>query len=146
MKKQNIELGAGIFVILGMLSLAYLSIRLARMDLFANDGYEVRAVFSNCGALQVGATVSIAGVSIGRVEKISLDDYEALVVMQIEPQIQLQEDSIASIRTKGLIGEKFVEISPGGADELIAAGGKIRDTEPAMDLEGLISKFVQGKL
>ena len=89
----------------------------------------------------------IAGVEIGRVEKVELDShYEAQVVLMIKKEIVLQKDVIASIKTKGLIGEKYIEISPGASEETISQGGNIRDTEPALDIEGLIAKFVQGNL
>ena len=88
----------------------------------------------------------IAGVEIGRVEKVDLDDYEARVSLIIQRGIVLQKDVIASIKTKGLIGEKYIEITPGASDSSISQGGSIRDTEPALDIEGLIAKFVQGNL
>jgi phospholipid/cholesterol/gamma-HCH transport system substrate-binding protein len=88
----------------------------------------------------------IAGVEIGRVQSIALQDYAANVKMIISPGITLQKDAIASIKTKGLIGEKYIDITPGGDPELIKPGGVIRDTEPAMDMEGLISKYVHGTL
>ena len=88
----------------------------------------------------------IAGVEVGHVKEISLEDYEARVVLTISKGIDLQEDAIASIKTKGLIGEKFIEISPGGSDKKIPPGGRIRETLPAVDIEELISKFAFGKV
>jgi phospholipid/cholesterol/gamma-HCH transport system substrate-binding protein len=145
-KKLKLEFVVGVFLVLGILCLGLLSIKIARKEFFATGGYEVNAVFSNCGGLRAGSQVMIAGVEIGRVKKIGLQDYEARIAMVINPAVSLQRDAIASIKTKGLIGEKFIDITPGGADEKIAAGGSIRDTEPAMDFEGLISKFVHGNL
>ena len=146
MKKSYVEFVVGLFLALGVLSLAYLSVKIARKDFFNVGGYEVQARFSNGSGLRKGSSILIAGVEVGRVKKITLQDYEAKVVMMLEPGIVLQSDSIASIKTKGLIGEKYIEITPGGADDRIKAGGTIRDTEPAMDLEGLISRYVQGTL
>lgn len=146
MKKLQIEFFVGLFLLIGLACLAYLSIKLARKEFFGSEGCEIRAVFSNCGSLKAGATVSIAGVEVGRVKSISLDDYEAKVIMLLSPDIKIPEDSVASIKTKGLIGEKFVEISPGTPEEFIEDGGTLFSTEPAMDLEGLVSKFVHGKL
>jgi len=146
MKKTNLEFIVGLFLATGILCLAYLSIKIARKEFFNAGGYQVQAVFTNCSGLNRGASIMIAGVEIGRVEKVDLEDYEARVAMVIHRGIVLQKDAIASIKTKGLIGEKYVEITPGASDEHIAPGGSIRDTEPALDIEGLISKFVQGNL
>jgi len=146
MKKTYLEFFVGLFLLAGVLSLAYLSIKIARKEFFAPGGYEVQAVFSNCNGMKSGAPVTIAGVEIGRVKKIVLKDYEARLSLQIEPGVVLQKDVIASIKTKGLIGEKYIEITPGAADQMIPAGGTIRETQPALDIEGLISKFVQGSV
>jgi phospholipid/cholesterol/gamma-HCH transport system substrate-binding protein len=146
MKKTRLEFFVGLFFAIGALSLVFLSIKVARKELFGGAGYQVGATFSNCNGLRTGSAVMIAGVEVGRVKHITLQDYEARVVMLISPGVALQKDAIASIKTKGLIGEKYIDITPGGADEKIPAGGNIRDTEPAMDFEGLISKFVHGNL
>ena len=146
MKPRYLELCAGLFFLLGIDSLVWISMNLARQQFFGSNGYQVNAIFSNCSGLTSGAAVAIAGVEVGRVKSISLDEYEANVTMIIDEGVELQEDVIASIKTKGLIGEKFIEISPGGAEEIISDGGIIRDTEPSMDIEGLISKFVHGSL
>jgi len=106
----------------------------------------VEAVFSNGGGIKSGSSVVIAGVEIGRVKQVSLYDYQARVLMDLPPHVKIQEDAIASIKTRGLIGDKYIEITPGGSEELIGPGGKIRDTQSAIDLEGLISKYVFGKL
>jgi phospholipid/cholesterol/gamma-HCH transport system substrate-binding protein len=90
--------------------------------------------------------VEIAGVEVGRVKKIILDEYQAKVQLQIERKVEIPEDAIASIKTKGLIGEKYVEITPGGSDKIIKAGGKIRDTQPPFDIEKAISKVIFGKV
>ncbi|MEA2039249.1 MAG: outer membrane lipid asymmetry maintenance protein MlaD [Thermodesulfobacteriota bacterium] len=146
MKRFDLELAVGLFMIAGIICLGYLSIKLGRMELFGGKGYEVHAVFSNSGGLKTGSTVVIAGVEVGRVKQVVLDDYEARVVITLPLDVKLQDDAIASIKTKGLIGEKYIEITPGGSEELIKPGGLIRETEPAVDLEKLISNFVFGKL
>ncbi|MDZ7695980.1 MAG: outer membrane lipid asymmetry maintenance protein MlaD [Deltaproteobacteria bacterium] len=146
MKKFDLELTVGIFMILGIVCLGYLSIKLGRMEIFTPEGYEVQAVFSNGGGIKSGSSVVIAGVQVGRVKAVTLDDYQARVIMQLPSNLKIQEDAIASIKTKGLIGEKYVEITPGGTEEVISPGGKIRDTQPAVDLEGLMSSYVFGKL
>jgi phospholipid/cholesterol/gamma-HCH transport system substrate-binding protein len=106
----------------------------------------VSADFPTVGGLKSGATVEIAGVEIGRVESIGLADYQARVVLRLNGNVQLQEDSIASIKTKGLIGEKFIRISPGASDRIIKPGGRIREVEAPVDIEELISKYVFGKV
>jgi phospholipid/cholesterol/gamma-HCH transport system substrate-binding protein len=130
----------------GILCLGYLSIRLGKMEVWGRPGYPVYAVFSDIGGLRVGAPVVIAGVEVGRVDSIRLEDYEARVVLRIEPGLPLHVDAIASVKTRGLIGEKYVQISAGGAEEILRPGDPIRQTEPAVDIESLIGKYVFGKL
>ncbi|MFZ0451908.1 MAG: outer membrane lipid asymmetry maintenance protein MlaD [Desulfatiglandaceae bacterium] len=146
MKKFDLELSVGLFMIAGILCLGYLSVRLAKMEVFGSQGYDIQAEFSNSGGLKNGASVVIAGVQIGRVKDIKLKDYQAVVSLHIPDEIKIQEDSIATIKTKGLIGEKYVEITPGGSEKILKSGGKIRDTQPPIDLEQLISSYVFGKL
>ena len=146
MKNQKFEFFVGLFMGIGILCLAILSIRVARNDYLGEGGYDVQAVFTNCNGLRGGSTIRIAGVEVGRVKKITLQDYEAKVTMALQAGVILQKDAIASIRTKGLIGEKYIEITPGAADTTVPPGGTLHDTEPAMDIESLISKFVQGNL
>lgn len=146
MKNSSIEMIVGLFLAIGITCLAYLSVKIARRDFVASGGYRIQAVFTDCTGLRPGSPVMIAGVEIGRVKQIALQDYEANVQLMINPNVLLQKDTIASIKTKGLIGEKYVELTPGGASEKIPPGGAIHDTEPAMDIEGLISKFVHGNI
>lgn len=143
-ESSRFELAVGLFMLFGFLCLAWVSLKVARNEFFASDGYQVQAFFSNCSGLRRGASIMIAGVEIGRVKSITLEDYEAKVMMLLQAHVELQEDSIASIKTKGLIGEKFVEITPGGAEEIIGPWGMIVDTEPSLDIESLISKLVHG--
>jgi len=146
MKKFDLELSVGIFLLIGILCLGYLSIKLARMEVLGEGGYDIYATFTNAGGLKKGASVVIAGVEVGRVKSIAMVDYEARVVLTLPKALEIQEDAIASIKTKGLIGEKFIQITPGGADEILKSGDRIRDTLPALDVEELISKFVFGKI
>lgn len=147
MRKIDLELVVGLFVLIGIIALCYISVKLGKMEWLGGGDYQVTAVFPSIAGLKVGAQVEIAGVEVGRVKSLALDkDYQARVVLGIDRGVKLQEDSIAAIKTKGLLGEKYVEIVPGGADEIIENGGKIHDTEPPIDLEELISKFVFGKV
>lgn len=147
MKKYNIELAVGFFLLLGILSLAYISINLGKLEIVGRDGYTVYAEFEKAGGIKPKAIVEMAGVEVGTVKSIGItSDYRARVELTIDKDIKLQEDVIASIKTKGLIGEQFLQISPGGSDKIIPNGGKIRETESAIDIEELISKYVFGKV
>ncbi len=146
-KKFNIEVMVGFFVLIGILSLAYLSIKLGRLEVIGGKGYVVYASFDRAGGIKQGSVVEIAGVEVGKVKSVVLDkDYQALVGIVLHSDVKIQEDAIASIKTKGLIGEKYIQITPGGSEKLIAKGGKIRDTESAIDIEDLISSYVFGKV
>jgi phospholipid/cholesterol/gamma-HCH transport system substrate-binding protein len=146
MKRFDLELGVGLFVLAGILSLAYLSFRLGDLELFGEKGYEVSAIFADSGGIRSGAGVAIAGVQVGKVQQVVLDDYQARIVMTFPIDVKLPKDSIAAIKTRGVIGEKFIEIMPGGDEEMIGEGGKIAETQPAIDVEELISSYVFGKL
>lgn len=146
MERKGLELGVGVFMLLGIASLAYLCIQLGNVHLWDSSNYKVSASFSNIGGLKVNADVTMAGVRIGQVESIQLKDGRALLIFLIEKDVKLEEDVIASIQTKGLIGDKYVAITPGGADVYIAPGGSIRDTQPPLDVEKLLGKFVFGNL
>ena len=147
MKKFDLELTVGFFLLLGILSLAYISINLGKLEIVGRNAYIVYAEFEKAGGIKPKAVVEIAGVEIGTVKSVHITkDYRAKVAIEIDKNIKLQEDSIASIKTKGLIGEQYVQISPGGSDKMIQNGGTIRETESAVDIEELISKYVFGKV
>ncbi len=136
----------GIFVVIGLVCVAYLTIKLGRMEVLGDSGYTVTARFSSVAGLRVGASVEIAGVSIGRVSAIRLDtkDYTAHVDLHINEGVPLSDDVMASVKTSGLIGDKYIAITPGGSDTPLEPGSLIIDTEPALDLEALIGKVVFG--
>ncbi len=146
MRRFNLEVTVGLFVVLGLCALAYLSIRLGQLQIGQSRTYDLIAVFPSVAGLRVGATIEIAGVQVGRVQEINLANYAAVVTLRVEKQVQLQEDAIASIRTRGLIGEKYISITPGGSERLLTAGGRLREVEPPIDIETLIGRFIQGKL
>lgn len=143
---RRMELGVGLFMVVGIVALAYLSVNLGRVDILGQRGYVVYADFPSVGGLKSGAAVEIAGVSVGRVQSIGLKDYQARVTLRIDSDVKLQTDAIVSIKTKGLIGEKFVLISPGGSDKIVPAGGRLSEVEAPVDIEELISKYVFGKV
>lgn len=146
MKKFDLEFAVGIFVLIGFLSLAYLSIQLGRLEVIGEGYYTINAEFEKAGGIRPGASVEIAGVEVGKVKNIRLENYQAVVSLSVYKDVKIQEDAIASIRTKGIIGEKFVQITPGGSERLIAEGGKIRDTESAIDVEELLTKYIFGNI
>ena len=143
---RRVNVGVGLFLVLGILALGYLSIKLGRVSFLGGGGYDVTVEFPSVGGLKAGSSVEIAGVEIGRVESIGLADYQARVILRLNRAVQLQEDSIASIKTKGLIGEKYVRISPGGSDKIIPPNGRIREVEAPVDFEELLSKYIFGKV
>lgn len=145
MKKYSLEFSVGIFVLIGLVCLGYLTVKLGKMEVFANDGYTVKARFASITGLKVGAGVEIAGVPVGKVTNIILDeDYFAEVFLQINKNLTLSDDSIASVKTSGLIGDKYISVSRGGSETLLADGDRITETESAVDIEALISKYVFG--
>ena len=146
MERTRVNIAVGIFVILGILALGYLSISFGQISFLSGRGYTVTVDFPSVGGLKAGSTVEIAGVEIGRVQSIGLADYQARVILRVQSGIKLQEDSIASIKTKGLIGEKYIRISPGGSDKIIGPNGKIREVEAPVDFEELLSKYIFGKV
>ncbi|MEK6710336.1 MAG: outer membrane lipid asymmetry maintenance protein MlaD [Nitrospinota bacterium] len=146
MSQRGMELTVGVFVLAGLAALAYLSIRLGGLDLFETGTYEVSARFSSASGLREGATVEIAGVQVGRVKAIRLEQNEALLTLRLHSPVRLTEDTIASVRTKGILGDKYISISLGGAEKTIAPGGRIRETEPPVDIEKLIGQFIYGKV
>jgi len=146
MRRGTLELVVGLFILAGIGCLGYMSIRYAKMEVVGSSGYEVSAVFPTISGLKNGALVEIAGVEIGRVRQITLDNYKARVMLSIKCPVELQDDCIARIKTKGLLGEKYIDIVPGGSDIILKSGDKIRETNPPVDIEELISKFVFGKV
>lgn len=146
MKRFSLEVAVGVFVLAGLCALAYLSIQLGQIQIGKGNTYILTAIFSTVAGLQAGAPVEVAGVPVGRVETIDLEDFEATVTLRLEMRIQLQEDAIASIKTRGLIGEKYIRITPGGSDRILKAGSRIRDVEAPLDFEDIIGQFIQGKI
>ncbi len=146
MKRFSLEVIVGLFVIVGLLAVGYLSVKLGQVSIVGGNTYLLTALFPTISGLRRGAAVEIAGVSVGRVEHIKLDDYEALVTLRVSDEVKLQEDAIASIRTRGLIGDQYVRITPGGSDRLIPPGGRIREVEPPLEVEDMIRRLVQGKI
>lgn len=147
MNSKKLEFSVGLFVLAGLLCILYLAVSIGGTRFFGSDVRVVEARFSNVGGLNPGSNVMIAGVKIGSVGSITLDEEALVAVVQLKLEssnIILYDDSIASIKTNGLIGDKYIALDPGGSGLELAADDPIVDTEPALDIEGLISKFAFG--
>jgi phospholipid/cholesterol/gamma-HCH transport system substrate-binding protein len=147
MKQSNIELSVGAFVLLGIVAIVWFAMQAGAGVAIGGSTYEVNARFTNVGGLRPGNQVFIAGVPVGRVEKIDLDSqYAAIVHMNLNQDVHLPSDTIASIKTSGLIGDKFIALAPGADSRNLAPGTMITDTESAVDLESLIRRFAFGNV
>lgn len=146
MNRRGLEFGVGLFLLIGLACLAYLSFSLGKVSFWGSPYYKVHATYSTVSGLKERAPVDMAGVEIGQVHRIQLKDGQALVTLDILKKVRLEVDVIASIKTMGLLGEKYVSISPGAADQYIKPGGFIMDTQPPLDIESLIARFVFGSI
>jgi len=146
MEKTKLELAVGVFVLIGLVCLGYLSIKLGKLEVIGGHLYYVDAEFDTVSGLRPGASIEIAGVEVGRVKAIRLNTDRAVATFAVNDNIKLYDDTIASIKTRGIIGEKFVSLSPGGGGAELKPGSKIRDTESGLDLEELVSQYVHGKV
>lgn len=145
MKKYSKETQVGLFVLVGFLAIAYMSIKLGNVHLFGDDKYAVKAMFNDVTGLKVNAPVQMYGVDVGFVQTIGIDQKSGMsvVTLKVNKDVKLTDDTIASVKTSGLIGDKYVKLSLGGGDP-IKPGAVLRDTESSIDLEELISKYVFG--
>ncbi|MEX1119565.1 MAG: outer membrane lipid asymmetry maintenance protein MlaD [Terrimicrobiaceae bacterium] len=148
MTSHRLELLVGIFVVLGVVAVAYLTVKLGSGSLLGGETYLVEARFANAGGLNAGSSVLVAGVTVGRVEKVQMDpvDYSAIATLQIQSTLKIPADSMASIKTSGLIGDKFVALLPGADESYLEPGARITMTESSVDLESLIGKMAFGSV
>ncbi len=146
MNQKKIEFSVGVFVLVGILAILYLAIQIGSSRFVGDDSRVVEARFNNVGGLNEGTNIMIAGVKVGKVGKITLDteNIVAIVELKLSQDIELYDDAIASIKTNGLIGDKFVSLDPGGGGLPLEEGEVIVDTESALDIESLISRFAFG--
>lgn len=146
MKKASVETMVGVFVLIGLICVSYLTIKLGKMQWFSNDYYQLEAEFESVSGLKTGAMVDLAGVEIGQVSDIRLDNQKlvAIVDLKIKNGVELSDDVIASIKTAGLIGDKYIRLTPGGSERILESGDTIIETESALDIEALVSKYVFG--
>jgi phospholipid/cholesterol/gamma-HCH transport system substrate-binding protein len=136
------KLIVGLFALAGILALAILSLRLGKIELFNSNGYVIYANFDNISGLKTGDQVEIAGVQVGKVIAISLKDYRAHVALRINQGVQVDTEAIASIKTSGIIGDKYVSVSLGGGEHDLANDGVIRRTQSAFVLEDAIGQLI----
>lgn len=144
MNRAKMETAVGAFVLAGFLSFAFIAIKLGDVELLSSDRYRINATFDSVSGLRLGAPVEIAGVRVGTVDSIGVDPkkFEAVVALKIEKGIDLPKDSIASIRTAGIIGDKYIKLTPGADTEHLSDGGLITDTEGSINIEELVSKYI----
>ncbi len=141
---MNVNFIVGLFILFGMGSLAYLSVTIAGVSGYADDSYHLVAKFDSSSGLKKGAFIEIAGVKSGKVTNIELDkeSFESVATFVFDSGVILADDTIASIRTSGIIGDKFVKISPGASDDILKAGDEIIETESSISIEELVSKYI----
>jgi phospholipid/cholesterol/gamma-HCH transport system substrate-binding protein len=144
MKNINTEIIVGLFMLAGFLAFGYLSLQMGEFSIFdLEKNYRLDAEFDNVSGLKVGAVVEIAGVGVGKVAKIELGEQGlARVEMLIKAEVNISADAIASIRTQGLIGDKYIKIIQGADEEMLADGDGIFDTQSSIDFEALVSKYI----
>lgn len=139
------EIAVGLFVMLGIVALGYLSISIGGLELVSPDRYVVKARFASIGNLKAGAPIRLAGVAVGEVKAVRLKDYAAETDLAIESSIELPKDTIASIRTEGLLGDVYVSLTPGASPANLREGELVAQTEPAIDIIDLLSRYAFGK-
>jgi phospholipid/cholesterol/gamma-HCH transport system substrate-binding protein len=144
MKKISTEAIVGIFVLIGIFSLVYISLKLGKLEIMSSGYYTIFADFDNATGIREGADVEIAGVIIGQVDKIMVHNDMARLSLRIRTDMRITSDTIASIKTRGLIGEKILKLNLGGSEIILKAGGVLTETESTVDLEELISKYIFG--
>lgn len=145
MNNRKIEFLVGCFVLIGFGAILYLAIQVGSARFFVSDRYELQARFRNTSGVNAGSRVEIAGVRVGTVKSIVLNDhFYSIVTFEIPNHIELDDDTIVSVKTAGLIGDRYLSLSPGGSGFPLEPGDMIVDTESALDIESLISRFAFG--
>jgi phospholipid/cholesterol/gamma-HCH transport system substrate-binding protein len=146
MKKYTMETTVGIFLVVGLLCVGYLTVKLGHVSLLGDNAYSLFARFTSVTGLRAGSLVYISGIHVGRVEKLTMDQesQKAVVEIRVQNDIKIFDDAIASIKTEGLLGDMHLSIDPGGAGALLKPGGTITETQPAVDIADLISKYAFG--
>jgi phospholipid/cholesterol/gamma-HCH transport system substrate-binding protein len=146
MKKYTMETTVGVFLVFGLLCIGYMTVKLGHISILGDNAYSLFARFTTVTGLRTGSLVYISGIEVGRVEKLTMDqeNQKALVEIRIRKDIKIYDDAIASIKTEGLIGDMYLSIDPGGGGTQLQPGGTITETQPAIDIANLISKYAFG--
>ncbi|MDD5169825.1 MAG: outer membrane lipid asymmetry maintenance protein MlaD [Syntrophales bacterium] len=146
MQKYTMETVVGIFIVFGLLCIGYMTVKLGHVSLLGDNAYSLFARFTSVTGLRTGSIVYISGIEVGRVAQMTMDQesQKAVVELRIRKDIKIYDDAIASIKTEGLIGDMYVSIDPGGGGTLLKPGGTITETQPAVDISDLISKYAFG--
>jgi phospholipid/cholesterol/gamma-HCH transport system substrate-binding protein len=148
MKKYSMETAVGIFVVIGFLCVGYMTVKLGNVSLLGGDTYVLNARFATVSGLKIGSPVEIYGIQVGRVDKLNIDPQKQLawVELEIRNGIKVYDDGSASIKTAGLIGDRFIKVDPGGSGNLLKPGGTITETSSALDIEDLIGRYAFGEV
>ena len=148
MKKYNMETTVGIFIVIGLICIGYMSVKLGNIPILGDNSYSLFARFSSVSGLKTGSSVEMLGIEVGKVENMVLDQdkQRAVVELRIQNGVVVYDDAIASIKTSGLIGDKYVQVDPGGGGDVLRPGSSIIDTNPPLDIESLIGKFAFGDI
>ena len=146
MQKTSVEMAVGVFMLIGIICVGYLTIQLGKMQWIGDNFYPLDVRFKSAAGLKTGSQVEIAGVQVGQVDAIRFDQARqmAMVRLKIQKNIVLTDDVIASVKTSGLIGDRYIKLTPGGSELVLKPGDQITETESAIDFEELISKYVFG--
>ncbi|HAJ28023.1 MAG TPA: outer membrane lipid asymmetry maintenance protein MlaD [Syntrophus sp. (in: bacteria)] len=146
MKKYTMETTVGIFLVFGLLCIGYMTVKLGHISLLGDNAYSLFARFTTVTGLRAGSVVYISGIEVGRVERLTMDqeNQKAIVELRIRNDIKVYDDAMASIKTEGLIGDMYLSIDPGGGGSLLMPGGTITETQPPLDIAGLVSKYAFG--
>jgi len=146
MKKYSMETAVGVFVLIGLICIGYMTVKLGKVSLFGEDTYPLYARFATVSGLRAGSAVEIYGIEVGSITSLGIDAERqmGLVAMKINKGIKIYDDAAATIKTAGLIGDKLVKIDPGGSGELLKPGGTITQTTVPSDIEDLIGKYAFG--
>jgi phospholipid/cholesterol/gamma-HCH transport system substrate-binding protein len=148
MKKYSMETIVGIFVVIGLLCVGYMTVKLGNISIIGEDTYVLYARFASVAGLKIGSPVDVFGIQVGKVKKLEIDSQKqmALVELGFNKGIKVYEDASASVKTAGLIGDKFIKVDPGGSGDLLKPGGTITETSSALDIEDLIGRLAFGQV
>ncbi len=146
MKKYAMETTVGIFVVIGLICVGYITVKLGKVSILGDNTYRLNARFTSASGLREGSTVEVYGIQVGKVGALRIDSQRqmALITLKVDKEIKVYDDAIATIKTSGLIGDKYVKIDPGGAGAVLGPGATITETTAPLDIEELIGKYAFG--